>query len=366
MILWIILEFVFLFLYWNLPDRFKNGKRIVEINLGRENTVPASIVPHPYMLYANNPNYEDSMKQHNSRGYRGEEFAIEKDPDVIRILTLGGSTTYGYLNKNAKRTWPAVLQGILQQGSAKKIEVINGGQNYGTSAELLASYVFRHRYINPDIIIFHEGGNDAIPVLFPDYNAEYTHFRGHGSGSSLRKFEKVLLHSNIFKVFYSLWLNTYETVYRAQPFSLDKLDRKEAAKRVEDDKNFEGFKRNLELLIRLSEMDNSQMVLFGFVQAREQNLSRKRKDYIGLEKAVIQCVAKNKAIMEKLASQYGALYIEAPQDSFRDEWFIDNCHLTPAGEIVKAQVVADHIMPLILQLNNNTLMGDPGIEINLQ
>jgi lysophospholipase L1-like esterase len=348
-ITWTMLELLCGFLYGHLPSRFSNGKRIVEINRGKASNMPASIISHPYLLYANSPDYFEGVQQHNSLGYRSDEFSLAKDPATIRVLTLGGSTTYGYLNNDPKTTWPAVLQEMLRAHTGKKIEVINGGLKYGTSAELLAAYVFRHRYIEPDIIIFHEGGNDAIPVLFPGYDPEYSHFRGHGTGATLRKGETALLYSNVFKVFYSLWLNTRETVYRSQPYALDELDRSEAEKRVNEDKNFEGFKRNVELLIKLAKMDESRIMLFGFVQAREENLSKNRKDHIGLEKTIIKCVEKNKAIMKMLADRYGLVYINADQGLFKDEWFLDNCHLTPEGEKVKAKVVFDQLMPLLDQ-----------------
>jgi lysophospholipase L1-like esterase len=348
-VVWLIMELICSVVYKNLPDRFSNGKRIVELNLGNVPEPPASIISHPYMLYANNPNYKDGVQQHNSLGYRGEEFSYVKSPNTIRILALGGSTTYGYLNKDPKTTWPALLQKMLQPHTSKKVEVINGGIKYGTSAELLSAFVFRHRYLEPDIVIFHEGGNDAIPVLFPDYNPEYTHFRGHGSGAQLRTGEKFLLHSNVFKVFYSLWLTSYETVYKAQPYPLTELNRKEAAQRVNDDRNFTGFKRNVELLIRLSQMDSAKIVLFGFVQAREENLSKNRPDHIGLEKTVVRCVEKNKDIMETLAHQYQTLYVEADQDLFKDEWFLDNCHLSPEGEAAKAKLISEYLIPMLPQ-----------------
>jgi hypothetical protein len=38
------------------------------------------------------------------------------------------------------------------------IEVINAGLSSATSAELLAGYIFRHRYLKPDIVIIDVGG----------------------------------------------------------------------------------------------------------------------------------------------------------------------------------------------------------------
>ncbi|MFZ6012012.1 MAG: SGNH/GDSL hydrolase family protein [Bacteroidota bacterium] len=347
LLFWGILEIICGWIYKNLPARFLNGKRIVEINSGRKDAVPSSIVSHPYMLYANKPLFKDSVQQHNSLGYRNAEFSVEKGDDVIRILTLGGSTTYGYLNKDPNSTWPAILQKKLQPHFTKKIEVINGGLKYATSAELLAGYIFRHRYIKPDYIIFHEGGNDAVPVFFDEYDPEYYAFRGHGRGAALRKGERVLLNSNVFKVFYCYWLNNYETVYRSQPYPFYRLDRAEVMKRIKDDHRFVGFTRNVDLLIRTAKADSVQVILFGFLQAREENLSKNRIDHAGLEKAMIYAVQKNNDILKQLSEKHNLLYIDPHQDYFKDEWFLDNCHLTKAGEEAKAEVVFQQIVKVI-------------------
>ncbi|HET9431570.1 MAG TPA: hypothetical protein VFO70_10365, partial [Chitinophagaceae bacterium] len=109
--LWAILELISFKIYQDIPENYRNGKRIVEANLNRNfPKTEQSILSHPYLLYVNNPDYFDSVKQHNSLGYRSPEFSIEKDSNTIRVLALGGSTTYGYLNRNPKSTWPARLQ----------------------------------------------------------------------------------------------------------------------------------------------------------------------------------------------------------------------------------------------------------------
>lgn len=345
---WGLIELIFKQVYVYLPARHRNGKRIVEVNLGRPDEIPASIHSHPYLLYFNTPNYQDSIKQHNSMGYRSGEILPEKPEETFRILALGGSTTYGYLNKDPSTTWPSLLQKKLRDHfSTEKIEVINAGLNYATSAELLAGYVFRHRYLNPDVVIFHEGGNDAVPVFFDAYTPEYTHFRAHGSGAYLRRYEKILLHSNVFKVFYSLWLNNLETVYRSQPYSLSKLNRGQVEKYVKDETRYRGFMRNVELLIRLAQLDSADVLLFGFIQAREENLARNRPDLIGLEKSLIRAVNKNNDILKTLASAHKVTYLEAKPSVFKDEWFLDNCHLNEKGEEMKASLVFDEVVKMM-------------------
>ena len=55
--------------------------------------------------------------------------------------------------KNRDDTWVARLEAKLQAISNKRVQVINAEINYGTSAEALAGYVFRHRFLQPDIVI---------------------------------------------------------------------------------------------------------------------------------------------------------------------------------------------------------------------
>ena len=54
-------------------------------------------------------------------------------------LVLGGSTTFMWpFIKNPADSWVARLETKLQAISSKRVQVINGGINYGTSAEALA------------------------------------------------------------------------------------------------------------------------------------------------------------------------------------------------------------------------------------
>ena len=346
-VLWCFLELICSTTYKNLPSKYNNGKRIVESNLGHKiDSTQQSIISHPYLLYVNNPNYFDSVKQHNSMGYRSPEFKIMKDSNTIRVLTLGGSTTYGYNNKNPQTTWSAKLQRKLQKLTSKKVEVINGGLNYATSAELLTSYIFRHRYINADIIIFHEGGNDVCPEVFPNYNTEYSHFRSKGNRSQLRPRESFLLQSNVFRLFYAVWLNNIGSVYNSQPYSFALLNKQKVLKRVTNDTNYIGFKRNINLLVKTAKLDNSNVFLMGFLNAPKEKICASRPDLKHIVEEVIYATNKNNEIMKNICSAQNINYINLNQDLFKMEWFMDNCHLKIQGEEMKAQIVFDQIKGL--------------------
>jgi hypothetical protein len=170
------------------------------------------------LLWENTPEFisPEGIKQTNNLGYRNKEnINFTKDTGVFRILTLGGSTTWGYLLDDPADAWPSQLAEMLNNALSEdsdfdRLEVIKGGLNYATSAELLLHYLYRDRYLDPDIVVVHTGGNDAKLLLFHDYNPDYSGFRPDWEANihRLRTGEGFLIrNSNIAKLLYAFWLN---------------------------------------------------------------------------------------------------------------------------------------------------------------
>ncbi|HAP40369.1 MAG TPA: hypothetical protein DCQ94_11530 [Nitrospira sp.] len=328
-----------------------NGKRMVDLYLGRTTEVRAgvtatrnaSIAPHPYLLFVQAPNMvADGYQQTNSLGYRNKEFTVEKPADTIRIVVLGGSTTFMWpYVKNPADTWVARLEAKLQAISSKRVQVVNAGISYGTSAESLAGYVFRHRFLQPDIVIYHGGGNDVLPLFFDHYNPEYTHFRSAGSGSAPRPGEQFLLaNSNTVRYLYARWLESVGSVVVTKPFW--EVDPLVALERVRQQAPI-GFERNVETLITLSKNSGADVVLFGFLQARRQFLSRNAEAFKGYEDALVLGLEKNYDVLARAGRRHHVPFVIPAQERFQDEWFQDNCHLTPEGEEVKAQIMFEEL-----------------------
>ncbi|MCE7966695.1 hypothetical protein FBQ96_14240 [Nitrospirales bacterium NOB] len=345
----VLLEGITGYLYERLP--FANGKRTIDLYLERPAAAgstavgneAASLLPHPYLLYTHTPNLAaDGYVQTNSLGYRNEEFTVDKPPNTVRILVLGGSTTFMWpFIKNPADTWVARLEAKLQAMTSRKVQVVNAGLNYGTSAEALAGYMFRHRFLQPDIVLYHGGGNDVMPLFFSDYTPEYSHFRQHGAGTVPRPGERTLLAwSNTAKYLYARWLEPVGSVVVTEPFW--DVDPQTALRRVRTQAP-EGFQRNLDMLVAASKAAGSDVVLFGFLQARKQYLSTRAAAFRGYEDALVEGLAKNYRVMQDIAERHAVPFIIPPQERFRDEWFQDNCHLFPEGEEVKAQILFEHL-----------------------
>lgn len=83
---------------------------------------------------------------------------------AIRIVAFGDSLTAGY-NLPVDEAYPAILERVLLE-RGRSVEVINSG----VSGETSAGGVRRAEFIkslDPDIVLFGLGGNDALRLLSP-------------------------------------------------------------------------------------------------------------------------------------------------------------------------------------------------------
>jgi lysophospholipase L1-like esterase len=98
----------------------------------------------------------------NSKGFRGHEYSEQKPPHTIRVVTLGASSTLGYFARDDE-TYPVYLEKLLNDSLAgDSIEVINLGIPHLTVANIHALLVNEALPLDPDVITFYEGNNDAM------------------------------------------------------------------------------------------------------------------------------------------------------------------------------------------------------------
>lgn len=323
--------------------KHKNGIRVVEYAINQRSDIygeDSEILPHPYMLYVNKPNlFGRGFRQTDERGYRiVKQLPHQPGERQRRVLVLGGSTTYSYpYVANPDDAWPSQLQKKL----GPRFEVINAGLGSATSAELLAGYAFRHRYLKPDIVIVHEGGNDVLAMMFEHYDPEYTHYRRQGTRPVPGPIDHAILRWGGWpaKIFYAHNWNTLATVFTPAPSSLELIPAFDALTRATN-APITGFERNIDLLAQMIQADGAIPVLFGFVQAREALLSRNRPDLIGKERAFTIGLERNLSAMKRIAAARHVDYIDPDAFHRDDDWFLDNCHLNETGEAAKASFVA--------------------------
>lgn len=119
-----------------------------------------------YYAYAGFPEPEqipwtDSPVHINRFGLRGTEFEPRKRPGTFRVVTMGESSTFGFMVDDAQ-VYPVRLQRILDQRlGAGKVEVINAGLPYYTTEDMS---ILLHQLVagmDPDLVTFYIGYNDA-------------------------------------------------------------------------------------------------------------------------------------------------------------------------------------------------------------
>lgn len=362
----IVLLFVLLFLV--LADRVakrgynrfapESGRRAVASLLDKDETSQTGyFIEHPYLYYAYKPDYEAfGIRQFNSQGYRSEiDYSQTPAPGVLRILTVGGSTTVAFpYARRPSETWSGQLETLLKERTGLQIEVINAGLHAATTADNLLHYLFRDRYLKPAIVVLHEGGNDGVTTLFNNYNPEYTHNTHGWRGGSLtpRPFERALLRkSYIVRILYAHWLKELSLNATLGRDDLGSVTPDLALKNAEAN-DPEGFRRNLDLLVRNILNDDAVPVMFPFIWAPEKIMST-RGQYKGYSKALLTAFAKDRQTALDIAQAYGLTTILLPDGAIDPLDFRDFCHINVNGESVKARHVADALVPIIEKLNAN-------------
>lgn len=119
-----------------------------------------------YYAYAGFPDpdripWTDEPVHINRFGLRGPDFEIAKKPDTFRLVTMGESSTFGFMVDDDE-TYPMRLQETLDRRLGDgKVEVINAGLPYYTTEDM--SILLRQLVagMGPDLITFYIGYNDA-------------------------------------------------------------------------------------------------------------------------------------------------------------------------------------------------------------
>jgi lysophospholipase L1-like esterase len=105
-------------------------------------------------------NEHGNRVQLNSLGFRGPEPTPEPAPGTIRVVALGGSSTFCYDVTDDAHTWPARLAALLTQAVGSPVEVVNLGLPGYDAANSKVNYLFTGRALHPDVVVVYHTWND--------------------------------------------------------------------------------------------------------------------------------------------------------------------------------------------------------------
>ena len=344
------------------------GKRHLDFVLKPiENNITKTSI-NPYLAYYNTPNFTESgVVQHNSDGYRNSyETPNFRDTDTFRILCIGGSTTYGSGVSDPKLAWPEVLKSLLNKNppsqlARKKFEVLNGGLGWGSSAELLTHYAFKHINYEHDIVIVHTGGNDVGALAVNDFKMDYSHWRNFyvSGSSSLRPFEKLVIESSNFaKVFYSIWFNKIpfqksNLAISTQMFKNSPIN--ETQSNLVNNPTV-AYRNNIFNLITIIKNSGITPIFFQFYQPTFRDLkennptaflnaSRQLGDQLlELNESLFSGRMRLKSEAQKVCETEDIIFWEINRDYLPEKYFVDQCHLGTEGQVEKARFVYSNIL----------------------
>jgi lysophospholipase L1-like esterase len=231
--------------------------------------------------------------------------------------------------------------------------VINGGLNSATSAELLAKWIFRDRYLKPDIVIVCGPGNDIWPLMFPNYDPEYTHYRRTWNSvpTAARAGERLLLRSAAARVAYAWWLDRSQApmgIFR-DPTAAPRIAPADALRAVQQTEPI-GYERNMSQLVRDIIADGARPVLFKMFRGPRAVFAVLPPAARGVEPlydAVEVAQSKEAEIGQRLAASVGAPWVALADNAVPLADFIDHAHLTADGERITAQRLVDTVAELL-------------------
>ena len=311
------------------------------------------VVANPYMLYVNTPHFTSQYgKQHDENGYRETIQTKSNIKSEAKILAIGGSTTYGAGVYKPEEAWTNVLQDLFLKDN-KEVEVINAGLVYATSAELLAKYAFKDQYTDHDVLIIHSGGNDLLPISFPDFREDYSHVRMQ-AGQSSGYVEKVLLkHSGFFRMAWSIWSKgTNFGMAKWQPFARTEIEPNKFHEYVSDKNRYTSLRNNITSIVRLAKAHDRKVIIMPFINnhydpAYNSPSLESTKEFVDIY------FNNMKTVLENIAKNEGAEFFEITKGDIHQSNFVDNCHLNLNGQKQKALSVYEGIAKIQLNHDNN-------------
>jgi len=156
-------------------------------SLARQDTSSFRFVAESRLTYRLKPGFSAPSDDggpgthHNAMGFRDDFVDEPKRPGTLRILCLGGSTTYGVSVSNNNQTYPAYLEqylnGAYRIGRWDRVQVYNLGVGGYTSREVLANLKAYGLALDPDVILIQSAINDVAPRFYDELQCDYSHFR---------------------------------------------------------------------------------------------------------------------------------------------------------------------------------------------
>ena len=302
-----------------------------------EGDIP-NFAPHPYLGFALNPHASyGGIRQYNADYLirRGEPIRQRAEVD-LRVLVLGGSTSFGAGVSREQDTWIKVLEGRLRARISPRTDVINGGVSGYNIVENMFHYLLLLQKLEPDLVLLITGVNDVDPRLIGELRPDYSNSRMVWNGEALAHIRPsaFLSWSRLYRLL--IWHridagelgHIYTIVQHPYPDVgtwRDQLKRNGSAE----------YERYLRTFARLLRADGRRVVIVPQPwQAQPGHLG---DEYFGIG------VREHNTVSARVAAEMGVPFVKEAADAavFRPQLFWDALHFNEEGSIVMARLMAD-------------------------
>ena len=292
--------------------------------------------------------------------YRGKKFDKKKDPETIRIITLGGSTTYGFCVET-KDTYPFQLEKILNE-KGYRVEVINGAVSGYTTVHSLVNYMLNLVYLEPDIVYIYHGINDVKISDDPEtFKTDYSHVM-HALGSEW--YEHSIIYTilqNRFMFFtklkyrYSSLKSSLSRLFKFSPKSENSLRRSLEAYDPVNNILMKTIISNIRHITVVAKEHNTKLVYSTFATMYEASEKEKKKLAAQMKKQfgrkpnwfneerenliALKLDFLNNEIV-KLGNELNVPVVDIAAIGKKAENFVDEIHQSPKGNKLQAEKIS--------------------------
>jgi lysophospholipase L1-like esterase len=275
---------------------------------------------------------------HNSLGYRSNEFTVEKPKEKIRIVTLGGSTTYG-VGVNNDETWPSHLAKEL----GTNYEVINMGvPGYSSRENLLQSEMYLSE-LQPDLAIYYIGLNDLRNINIENLADDYSDFHQpslYGAFGLCKNENLPALASLKLTVLLGQKLNLIETCPNQE------VDIKTREHQGVDERALSIYKSNLERILSLCKSNRIEVMFVPQTLLEEVLITGDYSwwiPYVPTEEMDNMMDTYN-MVLKEVADSGGVSFASSVfEHNWQKEDFVDLSHFTDGANKELAKIIANEI-----------------------
>jgi lysophospholipase L1-like esterase len=285
----------------------------------------------------------------NSIGLRCPELDKKKASGTIRIIALGGSSTY-IVSPESGESWTDLLETKLQERTGLRFEVVNAGTPGYSSYQSVMRMKYELIDYNPDLVIIYNLSNDMKLFSMTDPESMIEKWDAHGKANAamsilnpnwfldfLCRYSQMVTHGR-FKL---IKARTRKVMAGHEGWKYDSFDLKVT------DEGIEFYKNNHRMLIDTLKPSGIPLVIVKQATLvgpdnTPRDIEEIRYDYFGFNhQEMLRAYKLAWEALEELCAQDNVYCVRGSTDIPHNvDYFNDEVHLTDLGRETLAEIIA--------------------------